>query len=383
MWAIRLAVVAVVFAVGGAACVLDAGVDDIPSSTEAIELGNGGFDMGPEAPAFGRQAELFAGHLLDFGPDLAPPEPSADKRALAMGTPAAAMYAVLVEWGRIPGDRDARDSVDWSGELLVSRGAIVVERTVLFEPDADAVLPRAASRAVRFRSMTGPHHDGLVITLVDPRPDSREPLVLSYSRATATGVRTLAVDVRVADLLWLPAQLMHDDRGNRMIAVGMPLSRPACAQGFVAGRWEGRGPGRGVLMGPVVDARGELNGHLRGRYGVRRSGERVFHGKYIGVDGRARGIFKGHHGDGMFGGEWIVGEREVGWVRGRYTDARAAAEPRGGFLGTWGARSCDSAAPPSSAEPDGHAEPPAHDDADRDGHGGRASGRSRTPPGRE
>jgi hypothetical protein len=78
---------------------------------------------------------------------------------------------------------------------------------------------------------------------------------------------------------------------------------------------------------------------VRGLFGVRASGEQVFFGKYIDLDGHFRGLFAGRYGDGRFAGKWI--DRDLddhGVLGGAY---RETTDGAGHFLGRWAETSCN------------------------------------------
>jgi hypothetical protein len=302
----------------------------------ALERENGGLDMEDEAPLFDDEngfasAEIEAEHEYD--------DAMADDREVQaeLGAPGAAIYHATVLWGQMPPDRESELVVDWTGTLSVNRGAILIRRVIAFEDRTDSVDRRRDRRTIRFSSVTRPHVDGFRLTIVDPAPESDEPLVLTYDPDAGE-----IFSASMAALLEGPQSLEIDDTGNRFVAVAQREPIDVCNHGFVRGRWHRVRDGRGVLYGHVTDAEGGRIGHVRGVYGTRRDGEQVFFGKYIDIEGRFRGLFGGTYGDGDFRGRWMVrDDLEHGILGGEYRERRLTRGIGGHFLGRWAQTSCN------------------------------------------
>jgi hypothetical protein len=80
---------------------------------------------------------------------------------------------------------------------------------------------------------------------------------------------------------------------------------------------------------------------MRGIYGVRSTGERVFFGKYINLEGKFRGIYAGRYGDGHFAGRWLHRSGDKGALGGLYRETIPGPEVGGHFLGRWAETTCD------------------------------------------
>ena len=328
-------------AVGGCYASID---EDTASIGEALEEENGGLDMTDEAPAFAEQAELAELELLSDDPAMQD-ELESDASVEAMRrAPDAVAYRVAVIWGQLPGDRTNDTPHDWSGIFATNRGALLVRRTVAFEPRTDRLLPRTDPRFAAFTSMTLPHHDGVVLNIIDPEPTSDEPIGLAYFGDLPGPLGSEAeapMGIALRALLDGPVELSRDAAGNRMIAVAHAQPIDVCNHGFLMGRWHRIAEGRGRFVGRVVNDDGALRGHVRGIYGERRSGERVFFGKYIALDGTFRGVFRGHYADGHFAGRWISRGGDVGALGGHYRESIEGPETGGEFLGRWAETSCN------------------------------------------
>ncbi len=336
----RLLLAALLAAVPAACGALDAtdeGTDEEAAEiATALEAENGGLTMDDEAPLFGDE-DGFAAAELEAVVEHDDPIEADPAVAEMLSAPGAAIYHTVVLWGQMPPDFDAEVAVDWDGSLSVNRGAVLIRRIVAFEDSTDAVDERTDRRTISFRSTTRPHMDGFRLTIVDPEPESNDPLVLTYAPAEGA-----AASWTIDALLEGPQSLEVDDTGNRMVAVAMPKRVDVCASGFLGGRWHRVRDGAGRIYGHVADAEGEVVGHMRGVYGQRRGGEQVFFGKYIDRDGRFRGLFGGTYGEGHFRGRWLDrGEPDRGILAGEYRENRRVRGIGGHFLGRWGETACN------------------------------------------
>src|SRR3954468_1029160 len=135
----------------------------------AIEQENGGLDTTDEAPMFGVDSAFDAAAIE---PDSVESDPMAtDPQIVAMGAPGAANVVardLIIVWGRFPADRDATTVRDWSGQLQLSRGGMLIRRKIAFEQATDRVLPRTSRDVIAFESVTRPAADGLALTVFDP-----------------------------------------------------------------------------------------------------------------------------------------------------------------------------------------------------------------------
>ncbi len=317
--------------------------DDAAAIGEALELENGGLDMDDEVPLFGdlRFDEL---SLSEVQPELVDPMETAVEVALMRERPDAVVVHAQIHWGQLRWNPSVERPRNWTGMFVVNRGAIIARRTVLFEEPTDGLLPRSDRRVLPFTSATRPHHDGIVVTIIDPEPESPEPLTLAYvndlpGEAGPEGGR-LAVPVR--SLLDGPRQILVDELGNRMVAAATAQPVDLCERGFIAGRWHRVDEDHGVFIGQVRGHLGGLRGHLRGIWGARPSdGARVFFGKYIDTDGVFRGLLRGTYADGRFEGRWLDRSGERGAIGGEYREDAPGPEVGGHFLGAWRELSCD------------------------------------------
>jgi len=311
----------------------DDGSADVDAIASSLELENGGFTMTDEQPAFGDM------DLTTEFPDEAivedPMEQDSEVTTM-MNDANAVLFHVELLWGQLPIDPTNDTPHNWSGELRVNRGAIILRHTIAFEPATDSILPRTSPRSLAFRSATMPAVDGLRLLVIDPHPGDG-PLVISY-RTPAGAV----FELPMAALVNGPLNVVVDDANNRIVGTAMPQIVDVCSHGFLRGAWRKFADGRGRLRGVVRNQFGELLGHVKGLYGRRQNGEKVFFMKYIRRDGTFWGIARGHYGDNHFAGHWFNRSGEAGALGGRYTeDLVPGPQAAGHFLGRWREATCN------------------------------------------
>jgi hypothetical protein len=305
--------------------------DEANQIASNLDATNGGETTADEAPLFGEEPDFDA---------MAIEKDAAIDDSMSTDTTVAAMVArpdidsrrVLVAWGKLPMDPTATDVRDWSGSLALSRGAMLVGRTVGFEPATDRVLPRQSRDVVAFASVTKPFADGLVLRVV-AEPGSTDPLTLTYTSATDS---TITYTLDLAQLATGPIAI---DAGNgyKMVAVAL-RDHDACHHGFMRGRWHQVRANLGVYRGIVHDADGTPIGHVRGIYGQRASGEKVMFGKFIDRDGKFNGIIVGTYDNGEFRAKWLDRAGDHGKLHGHYFEG--ANDRGGGFVARWAESTC-------------------------------------------
>lgn len=307
----------------------------------------GGLDFSDESEAFGDD-ELMAEAVMaeDLGLAAADEDSMVDDDPSLDGPRVRRTYLRIL-WGQLDGLADTSRvalqpemRLDWSGSVSVSDGAIALSRVLRFERPFDHRLPRTDRQSVSWVSHTGPRFDGILICVFS-RPDTSGAIGGELTFRTGPLTRSF----RIADLDGLDEVVPVDEAGNAVSFASRVVDPKAeCGQGFLAGFWrsapdtfDGQG---GVFRGLVLDARNHPIGFLKGRYGINDSGERVFAGKYIGRNGRIRGLVQGTWapsadaaGMGHFAGHWALrnGER-VGGLRGEYSSRVGGL---GFFHGQW------------------------------------------------
>jgi hypothetical protein len=317
-----------------AACVDHGSTDDSQAVSSAIESPTGGYDTVDEAPEFAAEAD-FTQAAIEADATVTdalasdPATTALDRAAAGNG------FKLIVLWGKMPADRGAQDSRDWTGSFKVSRGGLVVRRTLGFEDATDKLLPRAAAAldTVSFQSVTRPFVDGLALTVIDPTVAASTALTLTYT--PADGTTTYALDL--AQLANGPI-VVDAGNGYKMIAIGHRRQADACDRGFMRGRWHALSPHLGKFLGIVTNEDGDRVGHVRGVFGQRRNGDAVVFGKFIDHEGHFRGLLIGSFANGEYHARWIDRQGDHGAAHGAYVEGAAATA--GHFLGRWAEASC-------------------------------------------
>jgi len=328
----RLAPLALLVASSTIGCVDNAasGTESTTATESALEQENGGFDTADELPQFGEQ-DLYQTAAIENDTGVTDAMSSDPSVTTIESAPNVERHRLLILWGQLPPDRDAT-ARNWSGSLTLSRGALVVGRTIGFEDATDHLLPRTAPATVDFQSVTKPFVDGLALRVLDPDP-SQGALHLTYQSAADASI---AYDLDLSQLASGPISI-DAGGGARVIAVAV-RDNDACDHGFMRGRWRALREGLGVYRGVVANSDGQVAGHIRGIWGVRRDGTHVMFGKFIDTDGHFRGILAGRYDAGHWQARWIVQSGDHGVAGGVYFDAPNL--PGGVFLGRWAETSC-------------------------------------------
>jgi hypothetical protein len=332
-------------------------------TTEVIDLDSptGGFTVLDEEPAFGED-ELYEPMLNEIAVD----DTTADCDSVKSLTRNrhALHFRLRALWGNLSltyGDAVTAESeycpLDWSGGMHIDGGAIVIERLIAFE--CDDSITRENLSTISWVSNTGPHVDGIQVSLVVPwgPADSTETYVEpKLTIETGPYSRTFTME----ELKELNLIEPVDDCGNG-ISIASQVLPAFCPRGFLAGVWKNVPPDTippadttdtekivlGKFRGIWISERGGPGGYLRGVFGKNSDGERVFFGKYIDMTGRFVGILKGYYGQspvlaadtvnpyGFFQGVWI--NKDL-MLAGRLKGHWISDEPGSGFFhGIWGA----------------------------------------------
>lgn len=314
--------IALLLASSAVACVDSATTDSSTTVSSALEQANGGETTTDEAPMFGDEA-AFDDMSIEADAPVTDATPIADMAG-------AASHRIVIAWGKLPAD-PASAPRDWSGSLQISRGALVVGRTIGFEDATDHLLPRASRDVVSFQSITKPFVDGLALRALDPTPASTDPLTLTYTPASGGASYSI-------DLAQLASGPLVIDAGDGFKVVAASLRDQDCEHGFMRGRFHQLTPNLGVFRGLVVGPEGGVLGHVRGIYGQRNNGDHVLFGKFIDDAGHFKGIMAGTYAGGSFDAKWLVAGGEHGRIAGKYFDAPTV---RGGlFVARWADSTC-------------------------------------------
>lgn len=300
----------------------------------SIDDENGGYNTESENPGFG---DPFFSSMFESDQEVN--DPMAEEVSEMDEDPASEVYYTHIVWGNLEGNVVEDVMTDWSGQISVDRGAVLIERLIRFEPGQDWIEEREEELWFNLVSETGPDRDGLLLKIIDPEPGSG-PNNLSVL------LGDLEYSIPVDSLVGYSESVEVGDLGN-LFAL-RSLQQFDCPNGFLRGIWVQRFPGHGIFRGGWLSFDGEVQGHVRGRWGIRSDGSKVMFGKVIDLDGNFQSILRGHWEEnemhprrGRYGGHWFSPDPE-----GESSDSLLASGPywghylkghrRGGFmLGRW------------------------------------------------
>jgi hypothetical protein len=316
--------------VGIAACATDNSEPTVTPTDVNTQLAqtNGGFTTADEAPEFGIPEEFTAANIEVEGANANDTMSANPAVTGVMAVPTVEARDVVVMWGHIPAGSGG-ELRDWSGSLTLSRGAMIVQRTIAFEANDHLDLPRTSPLSVSFTSHTKPASDGVALRIWDDSA-SAAPLTLTYQSAVD------ATQTYVIDLTALDAGPVIIDAGGGDKVVAVDLKEPAavCDGGFMHGRFRALAPGLGFYLGHVLDRTGQVIGHVRGIYG-----KGMIYGKFIDLEGHFVGIINGtYDATDDFNARWISLQGDRGLIHGHYFDDPTV--DGGFFLARWAETVC-------------------------------------------
>ena len=257
----------------------------------------GGFNLADEAPGFDDPVllgEFDEATLVEYDDPIG----RESDIAAAVKRPLPQHY-LMITWGNLERDSTINFSTDWSGSLMVDRGAILLKRIIQFE-DHDQILPRVARNKLEWISYTGPAFDGIVVRIL-PRPDIAADSSVADTADVANRVTfatgPLTVSFTIAELRDLHRVIRVDNMGNAVAFNSVVVYPNACPRGFLGGLWKDNPDTTGgTFRGMWISEKGAHMGFLKGIYGVNSAGDRVFFGKWISLNGKFKGILKGQWG---------------------------------------------------------------------------------------
>ena len=320
-------------------------LNESTSQTEEIDDPYGGFNTSDEMTGFGDDFLMSDEGELDYEDEI-----TDDPEVQALfDDPENALYAVRVTWGYLTRDStNTNEPVDWSGYAEVDSGALVVARTIQFEPRQDYLIrPIRASlmldrERIDWVSQTTVAFDGVQLLFVDPTAgEGPNSLTIEVPLFNTT--------IELADLEDLDRTVAVDDLGHeiRIQAAKIDLAS-LCGRGWMSGRWERLDVNqddlrRGIMgrfRGHWSNRHGTVGGYMKGFYGVNRNGNRVIFGKVINRRGTFIALMRGTwmpsqdtHGAGTFRAAWIdVSHQVQGGMRGVWA---RRGEGMGFFHGAW------------------------------------------------
>lgn len=290
-----------------------------PGEEENLDLESefGGYTATDEGVAFGDEdlaKEADDGEPAD---DPVEDEPEVQQLRDRLATNA---YYLRIAWGMLEGDSSVTEPTDWSGSLRLDTGAIVAERILRFEPEDHIVRPRTNRELLEIVSETGPHWDGVLVTILDP-----EDTLATEENKVAIALGPFELTLTMSELTSIDTIFDVDVAGNQVAITGGLLEDLPCERGFLSGAWIRSDFEGGAFRGRWTTVRGLGRGFMQGHWGVNDDGVNVFFGKYIGEGGEFRGLLRGRWGHGQ--------NRGGGWLRGYWYDEEGA--PLGTLHGAW------------------------------------------------
>ena len=314
-----------------------------------------------EAPGFG-DAELIASDDEEVAVD-DPMALSAEVAAIETD-PTSGVFRFRAVWGNLRLDTADTAPTSWDGSVEVSRGAVLIKKTIRFELAQDYIVPRVDRHLLEWVSTTTIHHDGIMadilipalrptydttvtvvvdslgdssrVITIDTIPPDNTPVEVTFNAGSYSRTFTLGELAALDEVVTLP--------DSHQIAVSA-YQFTRCPKGALVGGWGMNDQGQGVFRGRWVNQFGHRIGYLRGYYGTNDAGEKVFAGKWISDNGRFEGFVAGTwtpgpntnatdasqgRTGGTFEGKIYTANRvEIGALRGQY---KAANSVRGGFF---------------------------------------------------
>jgi len=316
-------------AMAGTGCNLITGSDETGADTALadapieLNLAYGGYEPTAEDPGFGDPTILaeFSDDRETYVDDPAVTDPEVLRMRNASHTD---VYLLRIAWGHL--DEEGKAPLDWSGSAHVLGGALIVRKTILFEPEDYIHRPRPDRRTVEWTSYTYNHMDGVSLMILDPPMLPTGETVLNQfviETAPFTGAFTME------ELAQIDTLITVDEEGNAIHVTGFKREPTPCHLGFMRGEWFRRGLDWGEFRGGWIDEEGRITGHLVGLWGYDADGRNVLYGKYIDTDGNFQGLIRGTFGAGPHG----PGQEPQGWMRGHWYDENE--QIRGTFRAQW------------------------------------------------
>lgn len=333
------------------------------SATDQVNLNDefAGLTTASEAPGFG-DPELLAAEDEEIAVD--DPVAAAAEVVTMTNDLASGYFKFRAVWGHLRLDTTETVATSFDGSLEISRGAVIIQRTIRFELAQDYIVPRVERTLLEWVSTTTVHNDGIVADLIVPA------LMETYDTTTTPVVDTLGdttwvitidtippdttpVEVTftagaysrtfsLSELAALDTVVMLDDSNEIAIQA---FQRTRCGKGSMSGRWGVNEEGQGEFCGLWIDRTGSMAGWVKGYWGVNDEGRRVFAGKWINMAGTFEGFVAGtwkphpnenasevarNRAGGSFEGHLYNANHEaVGDLAGKY---KSSEHVRGGFF---------------------------------------------------
>ena len=269
--------------------------------------------------------------------------------------PAINAYAIRIVWGSPSYDSTVTALTDWTGSLSMSRGGMVLRRTIGFESFQDYILPRTDRKLIEWVSFTSVHHDGIFAYLFVPPFDSLLDSLAVDTPVTVTfDTEPFDLTLRLDDLSSLDTVFYLDDSVNVVAVRAFKITPQVCPGGFLEGKWGVDSTGQGIFEGRWISRHGLLAGYVKGIWGPDTTNNirRAFYGKWIDVSGRFEGLLKGTYrphpdwhasdvafsraGGRFFGHFYDANANPLGVLKGHYMMPRRFSDDgMGYFAGRW------------------------------------------------
>lgn len=323
-----------------------------PEQELSIAQQFGGFTPTDEAPNFG-DPDLTAGLAVEAEyNDIYLDSLDYDS---VVNLPAINAYALRIIWGSPCFDSTITELTDWTGSLSMSRGGMILRRTIGFEPNQDYILPRTDRKLIEWVSFTSVHHDGIFVYLFVPPFDSLLDSMAVDTPVTVTfDTEPFEFSFRLDDLSRLDTVFYLDDSVNVVAFRAFKITPRLCPGGFLEGKWGVDSTGQGIFKGRWISRNGMLAGYVKGIWGPDTLNDipRAFYGKWIDVTGRFEGLLKGVYrphpnwnadetafsraGGKFFGYFYDANANPLGALKGHYMMPRWFSDDgMGYFAGRW------------------------------------------------
>jgi hypothetical protein len=332
-------------------------------TTDQVDMNDefAGLTTASEAPGFGDTELAAAG-----AEEVEVVDPIASTAAVLDMTddPSSGYFRFRAVWGHLRLDTSETEATSFDGSLEISRGAVLIRRTIRFELAQDYIVPRVERTLLEWVSTTTIHNDGIVADLIVPElRDTYDTTITIVVDSLGDTTAVITVDTIPADntpvevtfnagaysrtftlgeLAALDTVVTLDDSNEIAIQA---FQRTRCGKGSLTGRWGVDETGQGVFSGIWIDHAGLMAGWVMGYYGLNDNGDRVFAGKWINMAGTFEGFIAGtwtpqpniHASDiarlragGSFEGHiYNANHVEIGDLAGKYKGSENA---RGGFF---------------------------------------------------
>jgi len=138
-----------------------------PQAGDDVDLNQefAGLSAADEAPGFG-DPDLIATESDEV--DVEDPMAVSSEVMTMEADPASGIFRIRAVWGNLRYDSTETDPTSFDGSLEVSRGAVLIRKTVRFELAQDYIAPRVERTLLEWVSTTSVHNDGIIADIIVP-----------------------------------------------------------------------------------------------------------------------------------------------------------------------------------------------------------------------